>query len=96
MAFGKRKGKVVGLDIGSRTLKVAEVADGKQGFTLKKFGIIEMTPGLIEDGVIKDHDEIADHIRRLFKMYKIKLNNVVTSIGGYSIIVKTITTTFGW
>lgn len=89
--FGKKKIRIIGLDIGSRTLKVAEVADAKQEYVLKKFGMTDIEPGLIEDGTIKNPEEVADAIRKLFKMYKIKDSNVATSIGGYSIIVKTIT-----
>lgn len=91
MIFGKKKVRIVGLDVGSRTLKVAELADSKDGYTLKKFGMSEIEPGFIEDGVIKNPEGVADAIRKLFKMFKIKEINVALSIGGYSIIVKTIT-----
>ncbi len=91
MLFGKKKINIVGLDIGSRTLKVAEIESTKQGYHLKKFGMNDIAPGLIEDGTIKEPAEVADAIRGLFKMYKVKEKNVALSIGGYSIIVKTIT-----
>lgn len=87
----KKKNQVIGLDIGSRTIKVAEVADTKKGGVLKKFGSIEIPTGLIEDGAVRNPEEVADAIREMFKMYKIKEPNVAVSIGGYSIIVKTIT-----
>lgn len=51
----------------------------------------DIEPGLIEEGTIKNPEAVAGSIRQLFKMYKIKDPNVATSIGGYSIIVKTIT-----
>ncbi len=89
MAFGK-KNHLVGLDVGSRTLKVGELVESKQGYSLKKFGMSDIPPGLIEDGVVKNPEDVADAIRQLFKMYKIKGQNVAISIGGYSIIVKTI------
>ncbi|MDM8517923.1 type IV pilus assembly protein PilM [Desulfobacterales bacterium HSG16] len=91
MLFGKKKINIVGLDIGSRTLKVAEVVQSNTGYTLKKFGMNDITPGLIEDGAIKNPEEVANAIRKLFKMYKVKEKNVAVSIGGYSIIVKPIT-----
>ncbi|MDM8526402.1 type IV pilus assembly protein PilM [Desulfococcaceae bacterium HSG8] len=91
MAFGKKKISVIGLDIGSRTLKVAEITDIKQGYELKKFGMSDIEPGLIEDGIIKNPEAVGKAIEGLFRMYKIKEQHVATSIGGYSIIVKTIT-----
>jgi type IV pilus assembly protein PilM len=89
MALGKKQ-RLVGLDIGSRTLKVAEVIDSKKGFQVKSFGAQDIMPGWIEEGVVKNPEEVADAIKQLFKAFNIKERNVAISIGGYSIIVKTI------
>jgi type IV pilus assembly protein PilM len=89
MLFKKKIG-IVGLDIGSRSIKIAEVEEKKKGFFLKKFGMIDISPGVIEDGAIRKPEEAADAIRQLFSVYRIKEKNVTISIGGYSIIVKTI------
>jgi len=89
MAFGK-KVPLVGLDIGSRTIKAAEIIETKQGPALKKFGMTDITPGLIEEGTINDPEDVAESIRQLFKSYSIKKRNVALSIGGYSVIVKKI------
>ncbi len=86
----KKKTKVIGLDIGSRTIKVAEIGETKAGGSLKKFGMIDITPGLIEDGAVKNHEAVVDAIKQLWKTFKIKEQNVAISLGGYSIIVKTI------
>lgn len=90
MLFGP-KNQVVGLDIGSRCIKVAEVAEAKKGWTLKKFGAIDIEPGAIEEGVVKDPQAVSNAIRKLYKNYSIKQPNVAISIGGYSVIVKNIT-----
>lgn len=89
MLFGK-KNHLVGLDIGSRSIKAGEIFEGKRGPTLKKFGMIDIPPGTIEDGVINDPEAVSDAIRQLFKTYNIKEQNVAVSIGGYSVIVKKI------
>jgi len=89
MAFGS-KNHLIGLDIGSRTLKACEIVDTKKGRHLKKFGMIDIPPGLIEDGTINDHEAVADYIRQLFKANKLKEQNVAVSIGGFSVIVKKI------
>ncbi|MBW1724097.1 MAG: type IV pilus assembly protein PilM [Deltaproteobacteria bacterium] len=80
MFFGK-KNHLIGLDIGSRTIKVAEVVDSKTGSALKTFNTIDIEPELIEEGSIKDPETVAEYIRELFK--GVKLN-------GYSVIVKKI------
>lgn len=89
MLFGK-KNHLVGLDIGSRSIKAGEIIEDKRGPILKKFGMIDIPPGTIEDGVINDPESVSDAIRQLFKTYNIKEQNVAVSIGGYSVIVKKI------
>ena len=87
----RKKSHLVGLDIGSRTIKVGEIADTKKGKVLAKFGTIDIAPGLIEDGSIKDPEAIAESIRQLYHGNGIREQNVAISIGGYSVIVKKIT-----
>jgi type IV pilus assembly protein PilM len=89
MFFGK-KSQVIGLDIGSRVLKAAEVVESKKGPTLTNFGMLNIPPGIIEEGSIKDHEAAGSAIRELFKANNLKEKNVAISIGGYSVIVKKI------
>ncbi|MGE0084427.1 MAG: type IV pilus biogenesis protein PilM [Desulfococcaceae bacterium] len=89
MIFGK-KIQSVGLDIGSRTIKVAEAEEKKKKWVLKKFGMMDIGPGLIEDGSIRNPEGVAEAIRQLFKANRIKESNTAISVGGYSVIVKNI------
>jgi type IV pilus assembly protein PilM len=89
MGFGKKE-NLVGLDIGSSSIKAAQVADSKRGPTLKHFGVVDIAHGAIEEGTINDPESVAESIRQLFKSYNIKESNVAVSIGGYSVIVKKI------
>lgn len=87
--FGK-KTHLIGLDIGSKTFKVASVEETKKGHNLKEFGMTDIPSGVIEEGSIKDPEQAADYIRQLFTMFNIKERNIALSIGGYSVIVKKI------
>ena len=89
MAFGK-KDHIVGLDIGSRSIKAAEINETKRGLSLKRFGIVDIAHGAIEEGTINDAETVAESIKQLFKSYNFRENNVAVSIGGYSVIVKKI------
>jgi type IV pilus assembly protein PilM len=89
MLFAK-KDHLVGLDIGSKSIKAAEIEETKRGRSLKKFGITDIPYGAIEDGTINDPETVAESIRQLFKAYNIRERNVAISIGGYSVIVKKI------
>jgi len=89
MLFGK-KDHLVGLDIGSRTIKAAEIIESNKGRTLKRFGMTDIKPGLIEDGAINEPEEVAEAVTELFKSFGVREKNVAISIGGYSVIVKKI------
>ena len=90
MALFGKKTHLVGLDIGSRTIKVGEVMDTKSGYKLKKFGTVNIPPGIIEEGELQDAEAAAGFIRELYKSNGVKEQNVAISIGGYSVIVKKI------
>ena len=89
MVFGK-KDNLVGLDIGSRSIKAAEIVETKQGNMLKNLGSIDIAHGVIEEGTINDPESVAESIQQLWKSSGIKESNVAVSIGGYSVIVKKI------
>lgn len=86
------KDHLVGLDIGSSIIKAAEIQISRKGKTLKKFGMIPVSPGAIVDGRIMDMPEVAGAIRTLFKSLKIREKKVAISTGGQSVVIKTINT----
>ncbi len=87
----KKKDNLVGLDIGSKTLKVAELSKEDRGYRLVNFGIKNINAGLIEEDGIRNSDAVAQSIKELYKETNIKESNVAISVGGFSVIVKTIT-----
>ena len=87
----KKKGHLVGLDIGSAVIKVAEVQPSGKALKLNKFGMMPVPPGVIEEGQILDPEVLAELIRNLFKIHKINQKNVAIATGGASVVVKTIT-----
>lgn len=89
MLFAK-KDHLVGLDIGSRVLKAAEVSVTSSGRKLLHFGSIELPPEAIVEEGIKSPETVAATIQELMSLYNIKEERVAISIGGYSVIVKKI------
>jgi len=86
-----KKNQLVGLDIGSHSIKLVEIDHGKKGRVLKNFGVIGLPPEAIVEGAIKEMEVVASAIKTLYKNLKVKNRNVATSISGYSVIVKKIT-----
>jgi type IV pilus assembly protein PilM len=88
--FGKKK-NLVGLDVGSSSVKAVELKPGKgDSFQLTTIGLEYLPPEAIVDGQIMDSTSVIDAIQRLFSEYKIKTTDVATSISGSSVIVKKI------
>jgi type IV pilus assembly protein PilM len=85
-----RKGTVVGLDIGSSSIKLLELAEMKGGYQLRNFGIAPLPPEGIVDGALMDSVTIVEAIRGLASALRIKTKDVVTSVSGHSVIVKKI------
>ena len=82
--FNRSKG-VVGLDIGSATIKLVELKEKKGGqFTLQRIGVEPLSPEAIVDGSIMDSSLVVDAIQKLTEQTGIKNNNYATSVSGHS------------
>jgi len=86
-----KKNQLVGIDIGSHSIKIAEIEDSKKGMVLRNFGIIGLPEKAIVEGSIKEIEIVSTALRNLLKNLRIKNKNVAVSISGYSVIVKKIT-----
>ncbi|MBI3447823.1 MAG: type IV pilus assembly protein PilM [Acidobacteria bacterium] len=91
MLFGRTK-NLVGLDIGSSSVKAVELKDlGKgRGYQLLNIGIEPLSPEAIVDGAIMDSGLVAETIQRLFTTSRIKSQEVAISLSGHSVIIKKI------
>jgi type IV pilus assembly protein PilM len=86
-----RNKQAVGLDIGSRVLKAAELRPSRGGqYELVSLGIEELQPDCIVDGVIISKIPVSDAINKIFTHQNIKNGRITTSISGHSVIVKKI------
>jgi len=87
----RRAKSLVGLDIGSSSVKAIELKSAGKGFRVSAIGVESVPPDSIVDGAIIDGGAVADAVRRLFANKKFKAKDVVASLSGNSVIVKKIT-----
>jgi len=87
--FGAKK--VVGLDIGTNTIKMAELNVSGGGASLISFGFIPTPAGSISGGEFNNIPALSDAIRTLILQAKIKRKNASVGMWGTSVIVKKIT-----
>ncbi|HEY7492906.1 MAG TPA: type IV pilus assembly protein PilM, partial [Candidatus Tectomicrobia bacterium] len=88
--FFSRKQPLVGLDIGTHSLKVVQLKKAGKSYQLLNFGMMPLLPEAIVDGAIMNTGAVVDAIRNLLRMEKIKTKDVATAISGQSVIVKKI------
>jgi type IV pilus assembly protein PilM len=84
------KRDLIGLDIGSSSIKAVGLEWGKKNPKLKHFGVIPLPPEAIVDGAFMDSATIIESIRSLIEGLRIKTRNVAVSISGHSVIIKKI------
>jgi len=89
LGFSKSK-PVVGLDIGSSTLKAVELKATGKSYKVTAFAVEPVPPDSIVDGAIIDGTAVADAIRRLFENKTFKSKDVAASLSGNAVIVKKI------
>ncbi len=87
-SFGKSS--LVGLDIGSSTVKAVEVnVKGRdKGFELKSLGVAPLAPEAIVQGAFLNSSAIVDAIKEAVDNGRIKGKEVAAAIAGHSVIVK--------
>ena len=89
--FGNKQKSLVGLDIGSSSLKAVELKPARNGYELVHLAYQNLQSDTIVDGHIIDLNHVSDTINRIWTEQAIKTSQVATSISGHAVIVKKIT-----
>src|SRR5436190_13051442 len=88
--LGKKKKSVVGLDIGSSSLKAVELRLTRGGYELVHIAHQNLQSDTIGDGHISDLNHVSDSISRMWNEQNIKTDQVAPSLSGHAVIVKKI------
>lgn len=84
----RRKSDIIGLDIGSSSIKLIQLKDNNGSYTLSKFGMAPLSPEMIVEGTIMDSVRCVDALQNLLKDQSISTRDAVISLSGHSVIVK--------
>ncbi len=87
----RRNKSLVGLDIGSSTVKAIELKPAGKGYRVGAIGVEPVPPDSIVDGAIIDSGAVAGAVTRLFGNKQFRSKDVAASLSGNSVIVKKIT-----
>lgn len=83
--------QLAGLDIGSSSIKLAEIHDTSKGRILGRFSQMPLARGVIVDGAVVEPEVLTATIKELYKKSGCKRRMIVTSISGHAVIVKKVT-----
>ncbi|MGK2945562.1 MAG: type IV pilus biogenesis protein PilM [Desulfuromonadales bacterium] len=89
MLFQKKK-DVIGIDVGSSSVKMVHLKEAKGGYQLASLGLAMLPAEAIVDNAIMDSSSIVDIVKSLVESQKFKTKNVATSISGHSVIIRKI------
>ncbi len=84
------KETVVGVDIGSRLIKVVQAEPGKGPgqWRITRAAVAPTPPETVRDGVVTDRPAVARALRELFGLASIDANGAAAAISGTSVIVR--------
>lgn len=89
MALLGKKGRnnySVGLDIGSKSIKLVELKKESGNLILTAVGIKDLPDGVISNGVVKDKDVFIDIVSKLINQCDPEIEDVVVSMGTTGIL----------
>ncbi|MGL4173423.1 MAG: type IV pilus assembly protein PilM [Actinomycetota bacterium] len=78
----------IGLDIGTSSVRAAELSFGKRGVTLEKFGQVALAPGVVRDGEIIDPAAVATALKQLWAYTGFGHKNVALGVANQRVIVR--------
>jgi len=89
LPFGKSN-SIIGLDIGSASVKAVELTAKARGIELQHVGIAKLPPEAIVQGAFLNSSAIVEAIREAVNGASNRTKNVATAVSGHSLIVKKI------
>ncbi len=87
--FGSKE--TVALDVGSSSIKLVQMAMGKQGWRIEKLGMKDLPPEAIVDGSIIDSMTVINTLKDLLNEHNIKTKLAVSALTGHYVIIKKVT-----
>lgn len=90
MILARQKGSAVGIDIGSRAIRLVKLVAGKDRPTLNLIGSVSLPKGAISAGEIVDSQAVSESLITLIKKVGLRDKNVVLGVGNQRVIVRLI------
>jgi len=88
--FLSMKKEIVGIDIGSSSVKLVQIKEQKGAYFLQNVGILPLPLEAIVDNTLMDTSSIVETIKKLLKSLNIRVKDAACSVSGNSVIIRKI------
>ncbi|WP_298433902.1 type IV pilus assembly protein PilM [Geobacter sp.] len=89
MFFSKKK-DLIGIDIGSSSVKLMQLKEHEGVYQLLNVGIVPLPPEAIVDNTLMDSSSVVEAVKSLVKSLDVKVKEVACSISGNTVIIRKI------
>ncbi len=80
--------RAVGLDMGTTSVRAAELSWSKDTATLERFGQVALPPGAMRDGEVVDPAVVAEALKELWSRVKFGTKKVVLGVANQKVVVR--------
>lgn len=88
--LGNKSSSLVGLDIGSSSIKLVALSKSGSGYSLEAYAVVSLPPTAVIDGNIQDVGEVADTIEKAVKVAGGKMSAAIAAVPSSAVITKKI------
>ena len=88
--FGKKTDPVIGLDIGSTSVRLMQLSSHGSGYRIDHFAIEPLGEGVVVDKAVQDVEAITNAISRAIKASGTRAKNCAIAVSGSAVFTKTI------
>ena len=88
--FDSKRKMVLGLDIGTASVKVLELSMGGLGYQIESYAVEPLPPNAVQEGNISAVGEVGEAIKRAYARSKSRIRRAAVAVAGSAIIAKTI------
>lgn len=80
--------RAVGLDIGTTSVRAAQLAWSKDRLELERFGQVALPLGAVRDGEVIDEQAVSDALRELWTRSKFTTKKVIVGVANQKVVVR--------
>ena len=88
MPFARKPRQSFGLDVGTSAVKVVQLQEAEDGWTLTALGCVTLPPDAIVEGMIKDPPAVVDVIKEAVAKACVTSREAVIAVAGLELITK--------